>query len=79
MTVWLMIMSMVSKLIVSVLAAPNGEDILKYFSYFQSGRKVLVRKKLFYAFLVSFYARMPWHFIRITKREIQKVFVQILL
>lgn len=46
MTVWLMIMSMVSKLIVSVLAAPNGEDILKYFSYFESGRKVLVRKKI---------------------------------
>ena len=64
-----MIMSMVSKLIVSVLAAPNGEDIRKYFSYFESDRKMLVRFFLFYVFLVSFYASISLLFVGITKRE----------
>ena len=68
MTVWLMIMSMVSKLIVSVLAAPNGEDIRKYFSCFESDRKMLVRF-FFLLFLVSFYASISLLFVRITKRE----------
>ena len=49
MTVWLMIMSMVLKLTVSVLAAPNGGDIRKQFSYFESDRKMLVR--IFFFFL----------------------------
>ena len=48
MTVWLMIMLMVLKLTVSVLAAPNGGDIRKQFSYFESDRKMLVRIVFFF-------------------------------
>ena len=50
MTVWLMIMLMVLKLTVSVLAAPNGGDIRKQFSYFESDRKMLVRIVFFFNF-----------------------------
>ena len=63
---------MVLKLTVSVLAAPNGGDIRKQFSYFESDRKMLVRIVFFfefYTFLVSFYARMSLLFVRINKRE----------